>query len=311
MTMHPPLTKIIIIGGPTASGKSVLALEAAEVLHGTIINADSMQIYQGMDIGTAKPSFADQARVPHFLFDVAAPNEDFDAARYMALADAAIYNSVQRGLVPVVVGGTGLYIRALLYGLCAAPEISPAIRAKYRELHAAVGAPRLHALLGEKDPVMASRLQANDYVRVIRALEVLEATGDSLAVWQARHGGFSEPRYDALKIGVNLERAELYRRIDERVQAMLTRDFEREVRGLLGSGYHVGHKAMVAIGYKHMLAYFEGTCDYTEMVRLMQRDTRRYAKRQLTWFLREKGFVWLEAVDKDRLLELAGLFLKA
>lgn len=311
MTMRVPLTKIIIIGGPTASGKSTLALTAAEALNGAIINADSMQIYKGMDIGTAKPSAQEQARVPHFLFDVAAPNEDFDAARYMALADAAIAAAVQRGLVPIVVGGTGLYIRALLYGLCAAPEIPPAIRAKYRELYAAAGAAPLHALLGEKDPVMASRLQANDYVRVIRALEVLEATGDSLAVWQARHGGFSEPRYDALKIGVTLERLELYRRIDDRVQSMLSQGFEHEVRGLLAAGYHAGLKAMGAIGYKHMAAYLNGAFDYAEMVRLMQRDTRHYAKRQLTWFLRENGFVWLGAADKVRLLELAGLFLKA
>lgn len=311
MTVCEPLTKIIILGGPTASGKSTLALAAAEALNGAIINADSMQIYQGMDIGTAKPSTAEQARVPHFLFDAVSPDEDFDAARYVALADAAIRDAVQRGLVPIVVGGTGLYIRALLYGLCAAPEIPPAIRAKYRELYTALGAAPLHALLEEKDPLMASRLQANDYVRVIRALEVLEATGDSLAVWQTRHGGFREPRYDALKIGVNLERAQLYRRIDARVQAMLAEGFEREVRGLLAAGYHARLKAMGAIGYRHMLAYLADAFDYAEMVRLMQRDTRHYAKRQLTWFLREEGFVWLEAVDTARLLELAGLFLKA
>lgn len=309
--MSAPLTKIIIIGGPTASGKSALALYGAQALNGAIINADSMQIYKGMDIGTAKPSPAERALVPHFMFDMAAPDEDFDAARYMALADDAITAAVQRGLTPIVVGGTGLYIRALLYGLCAAPEIMPEIREKYRELHVKEGAPFLHALLVEKDPVMAARLHANDYVRVIRALEVLDATGESLAVWQQRHGGFSEPRYAALKIGVNLERDELYQRIDARVRAMLDQGFAEEVRNLLAQGYSPALKPMGAIGYKHMAAYLNGEYDYAEMARLMQRDTRHYAKRQLTWFLHEEGFVWVKAIEKEKFLDSARRFLQA
>lgn len=309
--MRAPRNKIIIIGGPSASGKSALALYGAQMLNGAIINADSMQIYKGMNIGTAKPSPEEQAFAPHFLFNVAAPDEDFDAARYMALADNAIAAAIQDGLVPIVVGGTGLYLRALLYGLCDAPEIAPKIKAKYRELHTSRGAPYLYALLTEKDPAMAARLHANDYVRVIRALEVLEATNESLAVWQTRHGGFNKPRYDALKIGVNLERAELYRRIDARVHTMLERGFEDEVRELLAQGYGPELKAMGAIGYKHMAAYLNGTFSHAEMVDLMQRDTRRYAKRQLTWFLREEGFVWLGAYEKEKFLDLANLFLKA
>lgn len=307
--MAVPLTKIIIICGPTASGKSGLALLGAQKLNGAVINADSMQIYKGMDIGTAKPSVAERALVPHYLFDVAAPDEDFDAARYMTLADAAIAEAVARGLAPIVVGGTGLYIRALLYGLCDAPEVPAAVREKYRALHAARGAAYLHKLLLQQDPGMASRLHANDYVRVTRALEVLEATGESLAVWQQRHGGFNTPRYDALQIGVRLERDELYRRIDDRVAAMLACGFEAEVRGLMDKGYGPELKPMGAIGYKHMAAYLAGAVDYTEMVRLMRRDTRHYAKRQLTWFLRDTNIRWLNPADESCFLELTSRFL--
>lgn len=308
--MAATLTKIIIICGPTAGGKSGLALFGAQKLNGAVINADSMQIYKGMDIGTAKPSVTEQALVPHYLFDVATPAEAFDAARYMDLADAAIAEVAALGLVPIVVGGTGLYIRALLYGLCDAPEVPVGVREKYRALHAARGAAYLHELLLQKDAEMAARLHANDYVRVTRALEVLEATGESLAVWQRRHGGFGTPRYDALQIGVQLDRDELYRRIDERVTAMLARGFEAEVRALLAQGYGPELKPMGAIGYKHMAAYLAGELDYAEMTRLMRRDTRHYAKRQLTWFLRDASIEWLNPTAEAPFLELASLFLK-
>ena len=309
--MEAPLTKIIVICGPTASGKSGLALLAAQKLKGVIVNADSMQIYQGMDIGTAKPSAAERALAEHRLFDVAAPDEDFDAARYAALAADAIKDITARGKLPIVTGGTGLYIRALLHGLCEAPEIPATVREKYRRLYNNEGAPALHALLAAKDPLMASRLHVNDYVRVSRALEVWEVAGESLAAWQARHGGFGALRYNTLQIGVKLNREELYARINLRVENMLARGFENEVRGLLAKGYHAGLKSMGSIGYKQMAAYIAGQMDYAEMTRLMQRDTRHYAKRQLTWFLRVKGVEWLPPSETERFLALAQTFLNA
>ena len=304
------LKKIIVVCGPTASGKSGLALFLAKELNGAIINADSMQIYKGMDIGTAKPSKDEQALVPHYLFNVAEPDEDFDVARYVALADKSIAEAASAGLVPIITGGTGLYIRALLYGLCEAPEIRPEIREKFRMLSASHGSAYLYELLMQQDPLMASRLHPNDFVRIIRALEVLEATGESLAVWQKRHGGFTEPRYNALQIGVQVERNELYDRIDARVEAMLAQGFADEVQALLGKGYGPELKSMGAIGYKHMTAYLSGKYDYNEMVCLMQRDTRHYAKRQLTWFLHDKKLIWLKPVEKEKILDMTSLFLQ-
>lgn len=303
-------TKIVVICGPTAGGKSGLALLGAQKFNGAVVNADSVQIYRGLDIGAAKPSPMERALAPHYLFDAAAPDEDFDAARYMAMADAAIAEITARGQTPFVVGGTGFYIRALLYGLCQAPEIPVAVRQKYRALLEKHGAPYLHAALTAKDPAMAARLHANDYVRVLRALEVLEATGESLLVWQKRHGGFGSPRYNALQIGVNLAREALYARIDARVETMLKQGFEDEVRGLLARGYSPTLKALNSIGYKHMAAYLGGAYDYAEMVRLMKRDTRHYAKRQLTWFMANTGISWLNPDETQRFLDLISRFLK-
>lgn len=307
--MASPLTKLIVICGPTGAGKSALALWAAQQLNGIIINADSMQIYHGMDIGTAKPDADERALVEHRLFDIVPPNADFDAAAYAGMAGGVIAEATARGKVPIVVGGTGFYIKALLYGLCDAPEIDEAVRKKYRDLLMVEGAPFLHELLTQLDPVMAARLHANDYVRVMRALEVLEATGESLLSWQRRHGGFNEKRYDALQIGVKLERVELYARIDARVEQMLARGLESEVRGLLAKGFNAGLKSMSSIGYKQMAAYISGELDYAEMARLIKRDTRHYAKRQLTWFSRDPGVVWLAPGERDAFIALATNFL--
>lgn len=306
--MSDNLAKIVVVCGPTASGKSGLALWAAQTLGGAIINADSVQIYKGLDIGAAKPSETERGLVPHYLFDVAAPDEEFDAARYVELADAAIAEVRAKGLVPIVVGGTGLYIKALLYGLCDAPEIPAEIREHYRNLHVQYGAAHLHDLLQQRDPEMAARLHANDYVRVIRALEVWDATGESLLAWQKRHGGFSAPRYHALQIGVNLERHVLYERIDRRVDDMLAQGLETEVRGLLSQGYTQDLKALGSIGYRQMAAYINNEIDYAEMERLIKRDTRHYAKRQLTWFLPNKDIVWLDPAEKARFLDLVSQF---
>lgn len=301
--------KIIVICGPTGAGKSGLALQAAPQLNGVIINADSMQVYRGMDIGTAKPAPAERRTVPHRLFDIADPREDFDAAAYARLAETAVAEAVDQGQTPLVVGGTGLYIRALLYGLWQGPEIPDDVRRHYRELYERHGAQHMHALLAQTDPGMAARLHANDYVRVLRALEVRQATGKSLLTWQAEHGGFSTPRYQTLQIGVELERDELYARTDARVDAMLAHGFEAEVRGLLAQGYGPELKAMQSIGYKHMAAYLTGKLDYDEMVRLMKRDTRHYAKRQFTWFKRDSDIVWLKPTETVCFMELAREFL--
>lgn len=297
--------KIVVICGPTGSGKSGLALAAAPALNGVIINADSMQVYRGMDIGTAKPALAERETVPHRLFDIVDPDEDFDAAVYARLATAAVAETVNRGGAPMLVGGTGLYIRALLYGLWEGPEIPLAVRREFHELYAQHGAQHMYDILATADPSMAALLHPHDYVRVLRALEVWRATGKSLVTWQTEHGGFKSPRFDALQIGVELERAELYTRTDARVAAMLSRGFEGEVHDLLAKGYGPELKSMQSIGYKHMTAYLTGALDYDEMVRLMRRDTRRYAKRQFTWFKRDPDIIWLKASEIERFLVLA------
>ncbi len=299
------LPKLLVICGPTASGKSDLALRLAHRLDGEIINADSMQIYRGMDIGTAKPSPDQQNGIPHHLLNIVEPDRPFSAADFADAADAAICDIHTRGKRTVVVGGTGLYIRSLLKGLVDSPAGTEEIR---RELHAEAAQHGNEAMLEELrrvDPELAERMHPNNLIRIIRALEVYRQTGIPLSRYQQEHG-FSRQRYRSLQIGIDVERPLLYSRIDQRVDRMIAEGLQQEVQTLLDHGYSPDLKALRAIGYKEMTAFLTGEHDFNEAIRLIKRNTRHYAKRQLTWFKADQDILWLEYPAKfDTILKHA------
>ena len=295
----PP--KILVICGPTASGKSALALRLAEELDAEIINADSMQIYRGMDIGTAKPSAEERARIPHHLIDIADPDQSFSAADFAEAADEAIRDISSRGKRSIVAGGTGLYIRALMKGLVDSPGGAESFRQTLHEEARSLGNEYLLERLRRVDPELAARLHPNNLPRIIRALEVHHLTGIPLSQQQQDHG-FSEQRYRTLQIGLRVDRTTLYRRIDERVDRMLSDGLLDEVRWLQTAGYDRGSKAMRSIGYKEAGAFLSGEYPLEEARRLIQRNTRHYAKRQLTWFNADKDILWLEYPEKFDIL---------
>jgi tRNA dimethylallyltransferase len=281
--------KLLVLAGPTGSGKSELAVRVAERIGGEIVNADSMQLYRGMDIGTAKPSAEELARVPHHLLDLVSPEQNFTASDFRREAAAAIADIERRGKKAILVGGTGLYIRALLEGLVDSPTGDPELRLQFAELTGEELSQRLFLV----DPETASRLHPNDRVRLIRALEVFSQTGRPISAFRSDHA-FSGAYYDCLKIAIKVERPELYLRLDGRVERMLQDGLVDEVRSLLASGYSRELKAMRSIGYKEISSYLAGEIALDEAVTLIKRDTRRYAKRQMTWFSRDPEIYWLE-----------------
>lgn len=293
--MH--FTKLLIICGPTASGKSDLALRLAHELDAEIVNADSMQVYRGLDIGTAKPTPMQRAEIPHHLIDVAAPDASFSAADFAVTADTAIKDIASRGKRAIVVGGTGLYIRALLKGLVDSPGGTSEIRAALQQEAARIGNAAMLEKLRLVDPELAAGLHPNNLVRIIRALEVHQLSGIPLSRHQKEHA-FSERRYDSLQIGIQVERGELYRRIEQRVDRMLSDGLLDEVRGLLSAGFGRELKAMRSIGYKESVACLSGESTPEETIRLIKRNTRYYAKRQLTWFKADPDILWFEYPEK-------------
>src|SRR5205807_90396 len=282
--------RLVCIIGPTASGKSALALDLAERLGAEIVSADSRQIYRDLDVGTAKPTAAERARVPHHCLDLVAPDEAFDAARFRDAARAAIADIARRGRVALVVGGTGLYVRALLRGLCPAPPRAPALRAAL----AAEDPHALHRRLGVLDPAAAARIAPTDARRIVRALEVALVSGVPLSRWQAEHR-FAEPAYDALVIGLARPTAELDARIAARARAMLEAGFLDEVRALRRRGLGTAAPGLSAVGYRELLACVEGRTDLETALAAMVRATRQVAKRQRTWLRREPAIAWQRA----------------
>ena len=288
-----PRDKILIVCGPTASGKSALALRLAHALDAEIINADSMQIYRGLDIGTAKPSVGQQAEIRHHLIDVADPDQLFSAADFSDAADAAIQDIISRGKRVVVVGGTGLYIRALVNGLVDSPSGAGELRLALQAEAGRIGNEAMLEKLHQVDPCLAAGLHPNNLVRIIRALEVFQLTGVPLSHSQKEHA-FSQQRYDTLQIGISVDRAELYMRIDERVEMMRVDGLFNEVRDLLASGFGCDLKSMRSIGYKEVALHISGELTDEEAVSLIKRNTRHYAKRQLTWFKADPDILWFE-----------------
>ena len=289
--------KILIICGPTASGKSDLALRLAHALDAEIVNADSMQIYRGLDIGTAKPSPDQRAEIRHHLIDVAEPDQPFSAADFSDAADDAIRDIVSRGKRVIVAGGTGLYMRALVKGLVDSPSGAGEIRQDLQDEAGRVGNEAMLERLRSVDPELAASLHPNNLVRIIRALEVYHLTGIPLSRYQREHA-FVPRRYDALQIGISVDRGELYKRIDDRVERMLADGLLGEVRALLAAGFGRDLKPMRSIGYKEAAAHLSGELSREEAARLIKRDTRHYAKRQWTWFKADPDILWFEYPGK-------------
>lgn len=281
----------VAVAGPTASGKSAVALQAAQRLRAEIVNADSRQIYRGLDIGSAKPSEEERRLVPHHLYDVADPDELFDCARYRRLALQAIAEVRGRGRLPLVVGGTGLYLRVLRGGLFEGPPRDPALRA---ELEAAErrSPGYLHRTVTRVDPGAARRLHPRDRVRLVRALEVYLCTGTPLSEWQRRHGFSTGLRMPLFVIG--LDRSALYERIRRRCREMLRDGLIDEVKRLRARWSGSPAPALDSIGYREVGRYLDGACTLGEALAEMDRATRRLAKRQRTWFRRERDVQWLD-----------------
>lgn len=290
--------KIWAIVGPTASGKSALAEALAVRLGGEIVSCDSMQIYRGMDIGTAKPTEGDRAKVPYHLIDVVEPDAPFSAVDYAAAAEAAIADILSRGRVPILCGGTGLYLDVLLRGMPESPEGDPALREELAREAALHGNTYLHEQLAAVDPVSAAATHPGNLRRVIRALEIFRATGIPKSEWDRRSREMPT-RYRAAVIGLVFKNRELlYRRIEQRVDRMLEEGLLAETKRLLAAGVFKASKtAAAAIGYKELLPYLAGECTLEEAVEQLKIATRRYAKRQITWFS-AKDYVMPLAVDE-------------
>lgn len=288
--------RLVIICGPTASGKTKMGIELAQQVNAEILCADSRQVYIGMDIGTAKPSREEQKLIKHHCIDLVYPDEDFSAAEFRARAGQVIERLIKKGKNVIIVGGTGLYIKALTKGLFGGAGKAPGIRATLRKELEQLGEQHLHRRLEDVDPVAASRLHPHDSFRVLRALEVYSLTDRPISALQREHG-FGENSYDVLKIGLALERKELYRRIELRVEEMLRKGLVEEVQALFNKGYRKELPSMKGLGYKEILGYLLGKYDLKEAVSLTKRNIKRYAKRQLTWFKADGEVSWF---DPDR-----------
>ena len=287
--------KIVVLSGPTASGKSALALALAREFPLEIVNADSLQVYRHFDIGTAKPTVMERGEVPHHLIDVADPDEPYDAGRYVRDAERAIGEILARGRVPMLVGGTGMYIRALLRGLDPLPS-DPRVREELLRRWEAEGGAALHAELARVDPETSVKIHPSDRLRVLRALEIAAITG--IPPSQARTSwGSANAKRKCLFLAVWPDRETLYRGIDARTEEMFRRGLLEEVRGLLARGFDRSIKPMMALGYRHALAHLLDGAPLSGTIEAVKRDTRRYAKRQVTWLTSEPNLVHIVPGD--------------
>jgi tRNA dimethylallyltransferase len=293
------LPRLVVIVGPTGAGKTRLSLALAAATGGEVISCDSQQVYVGMDIGTGKATPEERTRTPHHLLDVVQPDEIMTAARFIEMADAAIADIAARGKAAIVVGGTGLYVRALLLGLFEGPPASPEVRAELGKL----GLEALRAELERVDPTAATKIEKNDEKRIIRALEVFRLTGEPMSAHQARHDHRTLPRrYDARMIGLSPEREDLYKAIDARVDEMMALGFEQEVAALRERGYLPPLRSQQAIGYAELHAVAAGEVDRARGIELIKRNSRHYARRQMSWYRSDTTITWHpdpSAVDLD------------
>ena len=291
---HRP--RLVILLGPTGVGKTEAAIKLAGEYGGEIISADSMQVYRHMDIGTAKPTSEEQSLVKHHLIDLINPDEEFNAAMFGKRAREEIDKLSNEGKNIFVVGGTGLYIKSLTGGLFDGPGADSNLRDSYREDMRKYGREYLFEKLKKKDKAAAKRIHPNDVFRIIRALEVLELSGESIIAKQSGHN-FQSSTYDYIKIGFTIDRDRLYKRINERVERMIRDGLAGEVEKLIEMGYDETLKPMRAFGYRHTVNCIKGMYDIGEAVRLIKRDTRHYAKRQITWFRTDSEIEWFDPSD--------------
>ncbi|NUN70882.1 MAG: tRNA (adenosine(37)-N6)-dimethylallyltransferase MiaA [Bacteroidetes bacterium] len=291
----PPLKNILVIAGPTASGKSALAMRVAALLPSEIISADSRQLYTYLTIGTAKPTPQELHSVPHHCIDIRTPDQPFNAGDFQTVGRDAIEACHSRGRLPIVVGGTGLYIRAVVDGFFEQPEMSGRYRAELEHRLADEGKEALFAELQKVDPVSAATMDASKQRRVIRALEVFMETGVPISQHHQQH--VVQPLYHARFFGILWERPVLYARIEERVDRMLASGFLDEVKRLMAMGFDDRFQALQTVGYKEALAFLRGEITEERMIELMKQNTRRFAKRQMTWFRKEARISWLPTAD--------------
>jgi tRNA dimethylallyltransferase len=298
----PALFPLVALVGPTASGKSALALKLASHWNGEIVNYDSIQVYKYFDIGSAKPSLEERLRVPHHLIDVLEPNETFTAGEFARRARAILEDIRRRRHLPILVGGTGLYLRALLEGLFEGPERDESIRQRLREHARQRGVPVLHRLLSRWDPPAAARISPQDSHRLIRALEIYLSTRTPQSEF------FRKPRqsltgFSVLRIGLNPPRKELYTRINDRVSSMFHRGLESEAKTILNRGVDLSVKPFQSLGYKQIIEILNGELTQAEALVETQQVTRRYAKRQMTWFRKESEVEWFEGFGDDPFIQ--------
>ena len=289
---------VLILVGPTAVGKTDLALHLAQALQGEIISADSRQLYKYMDIGTAKPSPEQRARVPHYLIDVILPDEYYSAGEYSRQGRKIISALLAGGKVPLVVGGSGLYIRALVDGFFDPVVYDPGVRQVLRRRLAVEGPHKLHEQLAAVDPEAALRIHRRDSQRIVRALEVFEITRQPLSALQ-RQSRKLRASFRPVFVGLKMAREELYRRIERRVDGMIQKGLVEEVRDLLAMGYDRSLNAMQTVGYKEISAFLAEEIDFDEAQRLVKQNSRRYAKRQMTWFSKDRRVTWFELKEGE------------
>lgn len=291
------MPELLVICGPTAAGKSSVGALLAEALGGEIISADSMQIYRGLDIGTDKAPAELRRRVPHHMIDIVEPTEGYSAARYEREAGEVVDRLLAEDRVPVVVGGSGLYIRILINGIFPSPPASASIRKRLKREAEERGVRALYERLVGVDPAYTRVAAPTDLRRIMRALEVFELTGSPFSAWHERHRAERRPR-DAFMVGLARSREDLYHRIDRRVDEMFARGLVDEVRELCEKGHADDLKHLRPLGYMEVMDYLEGCCELDEAIRLVKRNSRRYAKRQMTWF-RKENVKWVELGPAD------------
>ncbi|MCE5251642.1 tRNA (adenosine(37)-N6)-dimethylallyltransferase MiaA [bacterium] len=304
---------ILVIVGPTASGKKKLALRAAELFNGEIVSADSRKVYRYLDIGTAKPTPEDRAAAPHHLIDVVNPDEPFSAGEWVRLASEAVTGIISRGRLPIISGGTGFYIRAFRDGLTVDIAADTEIRKNLENECTGKGLHALYQTLAGIDPERASELHEHDRVRVLRALEVYYTTGRTFTEIR-KNSRITGGDYTCYTIGADIERKELYRRIDIRVDAMVSAGLVDELRRVLDMGYSRSLTAFDTVGYKEWFPFLDGVESFESCLEAVKRDTRRYAKRQLTWFRSQPEIWWTGVLDDEKLslaLEQAGRWIES
>lgn len=299
-------TRILGLLGPTAAGKTKVAIEVAQRINAEIVSVDSRQIYRQMDIGTAKPTLEEQQAARHHLIDCVDIGEPFSVADYQSLADTAIADIQNRGKQVMLVGGAGLYFRAIVDGLFEGPGADAALRKRLQQEAEQLGVAALHNRLRACDPASAHRIHPNNLIRVIRALEVYQLTGTPMSEHQQQWQP-EKQRYPFIAFGLTMPRALLYRRIEQRVDSMIANGLIAEVESLLAAGYARDTVALQSFGYEEWIAYLDGTCTYMEAVAQLKQNTRRFAKRQLTWFRKDTRIAWL---NRHAIPDIVGTILE-